>query len=278
MDRNRRSVLITGASSGIGRACATHLAQRGWRVWAAVRHRTDAEHLRAESDQVAPVLMDVTAPQSIQQAVGAIDGPLSGLVNSAGVSYASPVELFPIHDLRQMFEINVFGVVAVTQAVLPLLRAGGGRIVNIGSVAGFHTLPCFGPYSASKRALEAISEALRMELDIPVSIVVPSGVKTPIWEKSAAKTSALLTRAPAQMANLYRPLTDAVDRSCEKAARLAMPVSRVVAAVEHALNADSPKVRYIVGADTRIRHAFGLLPYRLRSWLISRMIGVNVRS
>src|SRR5579885_8680 len=157
------SIVITGASSGIGEACALHFHEKGYRVFAGVRKSSDGEALRQKtSDRLTPLIMDVTDPESVHAAARSIDRKeISGLINNAGIVVSGPIELVPLARLREQLEVNVIGQVAVTQAFMPLLRQGRGRIVFIGSIAGRSALPFTGPYSASKYALEAIAESLR---------------------------------------------------------------------------------------------------------------------
>jgi NAD(P)-dependent dehydrogenase (short-subunit alcohol dehydrogenase family) len=194
------AVVITGASTGIGAACALHLDRIGFRVFAGVRRRQDGERLRSvSSPDLIPLQLDVTdrnslrdAQQRVAEEIG--ESRLVGLINNAGIAVASPLEAVPIEDLRRQLEVNVVGQVAVTQVFLPLLRAGQGRIINMGSIAGRATMPLMGPYSASKYALEAITDALRLELQpwgIHVAIIEPGAIATPIWEKSRRDALAL---------------------------------------------------------------------------------------
>ncbi|MCL5429070.1 MAG: SDR family NAD(P)-dependent oxidoreductase [Chloroflexi bacterium] len=163
------SVLVTGASTGIGEACALYLAEREWRVFAGVRKVADATRLAVTSENIKPIRLDVTKPKEIAKAVAAIrelvgeDG-LQGLVNNAGIAIAGPLEFLPIRDLRRQFDVNLFGLVKLTQASLSLLRRGCGRVVNISSIGGRATSPFLVPYSASKFALEAFTDGLRREL------------------------------------------------------------------------------------------------------------------
>src|SRR5262245_5535409 len=182
-------IVITGASSGIGRAM--RLDQLGFHVFAGVRNPADGDALKSKSsERLSPVLLDVTSEDSIARAARSIgDAPIAGLVNNAGIAVGGPLEMVPIPLWRKQFEVNVIGQVAVTQAFLPLLRVGRGRIVNIGSIAGRSALPFTSPYCSSKFALEGLSDSLRMELrqwGISVSIVEPGSIRTPIWEKSLA--------------------------------------------------------------------------------------------
>jgi NAD(P)-dependent dehydrogenase (short-subunit alcohol dehydrogenase family) len=181
-------VLITGASSGIGAACAKRLAAAGWRVFAGVRRAG------AAPVETTEVLLDVTDGGAIARAVEEVGGRLDGLVNNAGIAVAAPLEYLPLEELRRQLEVNLVGQLAVTQAFLPALRAGGGRIVLIGSIAGTSALPFLGPYAISKFALEALADSLRVELaaeGIRVSIVRPGTIATPIWSKPQPVADAL---------------------------------------------------------------------------------------
>ena len=188
MTATTRCVLVTGASSGIGEATALRLARAGWRVLAGVRASADAERLRAAAgERLEPVTIDVTEPATIAAAAeGLGDEPLHGLVNNAGTALAMPLEFLPLDQFRRQLEVNLVGQVAVTQAVLPNLRSARGRIVNVGSIAGRSSLPFLGAYAASKHGLEAVTDALRVELrpfGITVTIVEPGTIATPIWRK-----------------------------------------------------------------------------------------------
>jgi len=165
----------------------------------------------------------------------------------------------------------VIGLVAVTQALLPALRRGRGRIVNIGSIAGRSPLPGSGPYDASKFAVEAITDVLRMELQalgVKVSVIEPGAVATPIWEKSAKDAEELVRQAEPERYALYARLMTKLREEAAESARKAISVDRVVQAVEHAMTAARPKARYPVGPDTRLWLLLGILPDRWRDWLI----------
>ncbi len=270
---NDRAVLITGASTGIGAACAVHLDRIGFTVLAGVRRDHDGEALkRLASDRLMPVLLDVTEESSIQQAKAQVSEQVAqqglyGLVNNAGIVVGSPLEAVPIADLRRQLEINVIGQVAVTQAFLPLIRNARGRIVNMGSIAGRGAIPLLGPYAASKFALEAITDVLRLELQqwgIHVSIIEPGAVATPIWEKSRTESVSREDAATPEMRRLYGTLIASVRKVVEQAAARAIPCDAVSQAVEHALTAVHPKTRYLVGKDAALRALLiKLLPDRL---------------
>jgi NAD(P)-dependent dehydrogenase (short-subunit alcohol dehydrogenase family) len=280
---DQRAVLVTGASTGIGRACALGFDKAGWQVFAGVRRVEDGESLRAEaSTSLTPLLIDVTDAASIERAAAAIGdaapGGLAGLVNNAGVSTGGPLEFLPMNMVREAMEVNYFGQIAVTQAMLPLIRRGPGRIVNIGSIGGRNASGFLGPYAASKHAVEAFTDALRQELrpwGIWVSVIEPGAVATPIWEKGARTRDQLLAALPPAALELYRPVFDAMPRVLERQAKSGVPPDRVFARVQHALTSRRPKPRYVVGTEARIQLALRtLLPARALDALVARFLGV----
>ena len=275
-----KSVVITGASTGIGRACALHLDTLGLRVFAGVRKQADAEALRAKaSPRLVAIALDVADALSISTAASAVAGAvgeagLDGLVNNAGVVVTGPVEFLPLPELRRQLEINVIGQVAVTQAFLPLIRVARGRIVNMGSIAGRLATPFSGAYGASKFALEALTDALRLELapwGISVSIIEPGAVATPIWEKGRKSGEAMLAAAPPEALVLYGESIEAFKKTSEHAARHAADPMDVARAVEHALTTAKPKTRYVIGGRARIGAAMALLmPDRMRDTMVAK--------
>ena len=263
-------IVVTGASTGIGRACVVRFAQLGHTVFAGVRKSADVEALQAKN--VVPMLLDVTSPQSIAAALTAVGPePLAGLINNAGIAVIGPLELVPVDAWRNQFEVNVLGLVAVTQAFLPLLRQGKGRIVNVGSIAGRSALPASGPYDASKFAVEAISDALRMELHasgIFVSLIEPGAVATPLWRKTLENLESIKDGCAAEAYEPYARLMANVQKETVTAAKKAVPVESVVKAVEHAMTARRPKTRYVIGPDAWLFVILNLLPDRWRDSLI----------
>ena len=206
-----KSVVITGASTGIGRGCALRMDALGWSVFAGVRKEVDATSLRAEaSDRLRPLFLDVSNPRSIleaQQAVSQALGAegLSGLVNNAGIPYGGAIEHLEMQEVRRTFDVNFFGLIEVTQAFMPLLRRAHGRIVNMSSVSGWIASPFLSPYSTSKFALEALSDALRVELhpwNIHVAVIEPGAIDTPIWAKGGEIINRLIENAPSEMMTL----------------------------------------------------------------------------
>ena len=277
-----RFILITGASTGIGAACAIGCAERGMTVFAGVRDLMAGDALQAKGGKaIIPVQLDVTDAESITKAADLVarhvgKAGLSGLVNNAGIAIGSPLELIPLQQLRRQFEVNVVGQIAVTQAVLPLLRRAGGRIVNMGSIAGRGTIPMMGPYSASKHALEALTDALRLELypwGIEVSIIEPGAIATPIWDKSMQTSVDVESEMPADGRHLYEAAARSVRESVGQAAARAIPADAVVKVVLHALTAKRPNTRYLVGRDAKLRAVMlRWLPDRLQDWILKKAL------
>jgi NAD(P)-dependent dehydrogenase (short-subunit alcohol dehydrogenase family) len=284
MNQSGRSVVVTGASSGIGKACALHLEGLGFRVFAGVRKEADGERLRAESGgNVTPVSIDVTDQESIRAAAAQVSGTvgeqgLAGLVNNAGVAISGPLEFIPIEELRRQLEINLVGQVAVTQAFLALLRSGRGRVVNISSIGGRVALPFVGPYAASKFGIEAVSDSLRRELrpwGIEVSVIEPGSVATPIWEKGTAKASELSEKLPPEAHELYGGAIAAMQKAAAETAARGIPPEDVAKDVAHALTASKPKTRYLVGRDAKMRAWIAkVMPDRVFDRMIARAMGI----
>ena len=280
--RRRSAVLVTGASSGIGFATAVRLARRGTIVFAGIRRQVDGEALlRENSGRIKPMLLDVTDDASLQRARTRIESlrefRLDALVNNAGIAVAGPLELLPQSELRRQFDVNFFAPMALTQAFLPLLRESGGRIVNVSSVAGKMAAPYLGAYSASKFALEAASDALRLELrpfGVSVSVIEPGDVRTPIWRRSSAASLQLLDRMTPEERAQYEAMTRAMIVAAQRAERHALAPERVAAAIERALYARRPKARYLVGAGARLRLAVARLPEVVRDPLILAALGM----
>jgi NAD(P)-dependent dehydrogenase (short-subunit alcohol dehydrogenase family) len=272
--KTARCVVVTGTSSGIGEACASRLAHGGWRVLAGVRTSEDGERLRELG--VEPVELDVTDPASIAAAAVELgEGALDGLVNNAGIAVSMPIEFLPLEELRRQLEVNVIGQVAVTQAFLPHLRRARGRIVNVGSIAGRSALPFLGAYAASKHALEALTDALRIELrpfGIDVAIVEPGSIATPIWRKGGETFQRLLAEQPADVLTLYGERMAAFREAAAAAGRRGEPADEVAKVVEQALTAARPKTRYLVGRDARRRSRLERLPDRLRDRVYERVL------
>jgi NAD(P)-dependent dehydrogenase (short-subunit alcohol dehydrogenase family) len=281
----RGTVVVTGASSGIGGACAFKLASSGFRVFAGVRKEEDARALEdAATGSLTPLFLDVTDPDSVasaaetvEEAVGEVG--LIGLVNNAGIGEAWPIEYVPLDEFRRQFEVNVFGHLAVTQAFLPLIRAATGRIINVGSVGGRITMPFGGTLSAPRHALVAVNDALRMELypwGIHVALIEGGSISTRAVDKLEAGAERTIEELPtagrARYADAYRT---AVDRAVARTRAGSSP--KVVAdAVFRALTDHTPRTRYPVGADTRVLLTLSkVLPDRLLDRVRFRVFGLQ---
>jgi NAD(P)-dependent dehydrogenase (short-subunit alcohol dehydrogenase family) len=277
MTETHPNVVITGASTGIGEACARDLAERGYRVFAGVRKESDAERLSREiTRKLVPLFLDVTEPEQIAQAVKTVgDRGLAGLINNAGVVVGGPLEIVPIERLRMQLEINVIGQAAVTQAFLPHLRRAKGRVINIGSISGRIAMPMIGPYAISKFGLEAFSDALRRELHpwgIHVSLIEPGAIATPIWKKAIDRVDGVLEKMPDEARKLYGNSVEAARKAALKAAKEAIPVEEVVKVVHHALTAPKPKTRYLIGKEAKMSAFMDwLISDRAMDWMIRKM-------
>ncbi len=261
------------------------LERRGFRVFAGVRSAAAAESLRAEaSPRLIPLQLDVTDASSIATAVATIsetvgDAGIAGLVNNAGIAVPGPLELVPIDSLRRQMEVNVIGTMAVTQSFLPLLRRAHGRLVNISSVNGGLATPYLGAYSASKFALEAITDALRLELrtwNISVSAVEPGPIATPIWDKATNSADQLVRQISPDRLSLYEDDLAAIRATVSRTVPHAAPVETVVRAVVHALTSPRPKTRYYLGWSVRLPFkGMKMLPDRVRDWIVRKVSGLR---
>lgn len=254
-------VVVTGASTGIGRACALELDRKGWRVFAGVRRSADADTLRTlASDRLTPIELDVTNEEQVDAAFARIDDEvgargLRGLVNNAGVALGGPLEYLPTERWQHQFDVNVFGQVRVTRAALPLLRRSPGRIVFIGSNSGRVAAPLMGPYTASKFAIEGIADTLRLELHgsgISVVVVQPGAIKTDIWGKGREQVDAVIDLLPAEAMDHYGVTVEAIRGGIDSSERSGASPDAVAEVVRRALTARRPRTRYQVGLDARV--------------------------
>ena len=281
--RDRGFVVATGTSTGIGAATALHLARNGFHVFAGVRRVEDGEALQAqEPERLTPVIIDVTDEATISAATATVadavrDRGLAGLVNNAGIAKPAPIEFQPITDFRMQLEVNLFGPVAMIQAFLPLIRQGGGRIVNVGSIGGMLVLPLNGAYSASKFGIRAITDALRLELrqwSIHVSLIEVAPVKTAIFGKTYAELDGLETSLGETGHELYEEQIAAVRTATEKAAADADPPLVIAKAIAHALMSDKPKTKYLVGHGGKGVAVVAALPDRARDRALAHELGL----
>lgn len=269
MSRSPRTVVVTGASTGIGRATALRLAGAGHTVLAGVRRDADADGLRAEHRRIEPVLMDVTDADGVARlGERATAAGASALVNNAGVLVAGPLEAIDVDALRGQFEVNLFAQVAVTQAVLPALRASGrGRLVNVSSIGAIAAPPYVGAYTASKAALLNLTVVWRRELapwGIGVTAIVPGSIATEIWRKGDEDADAVLDALSPEHRRRYGTQLQALRTVSGRTARLAVPADRVAKAIASAIEATRPRPVVMVGPDAHLmRAATALLPARV---------------
>jgi NAD(P)-dependent dehydrogenase (short-subunit alcohol dehydrogenase family) len=276
------TALVTGASTGIGRATALRLARAGWTVLAGVRDDAVGAELEQEhtgAGSVQALALDVTDAGQIAAAaerVRELGGRLDGLVNNAGIGVGGPVELLDMDELRGQFEVNVLGQVAVTQALLPALRAARGRIVFLSSIGGRVVMPFLAPYAASKHAIEAFGDSLRVELrssGVQVALVEPGSVSTPIWAKGRA--DAQRVSVPPELGPYYGHVPAALEKTLNETERRGVPPEQVAATIERALTAPRMRARYLVGRDAAAMLALRrLLPDRAFDAFVRRAVGV----
>jgi NAD(P)-dependent dehydrogenase (short-subunit alcohol dehydrogenase family) len=291
------AALITGASTGVGRATALRLARGGWKVLAGVRDPAAGEMLQQELSEgsvggarggrLIPLTLDVTDAEQISAAARLVEGEavegsapaqggLDALVNNAGIAVGGPLELVPLPELRRQLEVNVVGQVAVMQAVLPALRRSRGRIVFVSSVGGRVATPFLAPYQASKHALEAFGDALRLELrtsQVRVALIEPGSVATPMWDKGRGDVDRLTI--PPELQGQYGHVRAAIGKVLEDTARRGVPPEQVAQTIEQALTARRMKARYVVGRDARaIVLLHGLLPDLVFDRVLRRALGV----
>ncbi len=268
----RKIVVVTGTSTGIGQATAELLAKRGYTVFASVRKEADGAQYDANPN-IHPLLMDVTDHAAVKagaETVAAFLKPgdsVVGLVNNAGIAVAGPISHVSLSAVRKQFEVNVIGLLATTQAFLPLLQAGNprGRVVNISSVAGKMTSPFLGIYSASKHAVEAISDALRREqmpFGIKVVVIEPGPIATPIWDKGTEVTANKFRDTE------YAPIIKRFMRYFVEQGRKGLPPQSVAALILTALETPNPKTRYLITPNR--------MQFLLSIWLPEKMVDNNI--
>jgi len=276
------TVLITGASRGIGRASAFRLAAGGWDVIGAVRKESDGESLiEGSGGGITPVLLDITDADQIAGLDTALPARLDAVVNNAGIVVGGPVEGVPVAEFRRQLEVNLIGQVAVTQAVLPRIRESRGRIVFVSSLSGWISSPMVGAYSASKFGLEAIADALRLELRpwrIPVVLVEPAQTDTDMWRLAGDQLEDTVAQLSPEIRRLYAKHIEGQRKSIPKGQKMATPTDGAAATIERALTAGRPRARYIVGTGPRIMGtAARFVPTRIMDAVLSSTGGVPRR-
>jgi NAD(P)-dependent dehydrogenase (short-subunit alcohol dehydrogenase family) len=249
-------VVVTGASTGIGAATARVLARRGFHVLAGVRRDRDADAIRGPG--VEPLILDITNPDHIPTLatrVGEDPRAVRALVNNAGIQANVPIEAFAIDEWRRLFEVNLFGHVAVTQALLPALIRSSGRVVNISSVGGKLAMPGYGPYAATKFALEAVSDSLRRELaEVGVAVVViePGAVRTEMLGRAIATADELVSAMTPEQSRRYDGLVQAVNTQAASSIKSGLPAEAAATVIAKAVTARRPRTRYTVGRDAAL--------------------------
>jgi NAD(P)-dependent dehydrogenase (short-subunit alcohol dehydrogenase family) len=265
-----RLALVTGASTGIGRACALHLAGLGFHVLAGVRDPADAP------DGLEPLRLDVTSESDVAAAAERVGGELHALVNNAGIALTGPVEVVPLDDWRRIVDVNLLGPVAVTRALLPAVIRARGRVVNMSSIGGRVANPLLGPYSATKFALEAVSDSLRREVaahGVKVVSIEPGGIATPIWDKGLDDGRRITRDMPEEAARRYAKLIPAVIQVAERLGREGLPPEAVAEVVGKAVTSRRPRARYVVGRDAKVQAiAARLLPDAVLDFVIARAL------
>lgn len=265
--------LVTGASTGIGYAIVQYLLTHKYIVYAGARKEKDLAQLKSLG--AIPLLLDVTDESQMAQALKDFSSQQKGLdvlVNNAGIAIVGPAELVPIEKYREQFDVNVFGLISVTQKFLPYLRQNKGHIINISSIAGRFANAMMSPYSASKFAVEGFSDSLRRELkfhEVKVTLIEPGPVATPIWEKSHSLNEGTLVNADSALTKIYEKPIEKFRQETKQAEQMAVDVQEVIQALDHALTSGRPRTRYLVGRPAKIA---GFLSWLLPDKLVDRLI------
>ena len=276
-----KNVLVTGASSGIGRATVRRLDAAGWKVFAGVRKEEDAAALRAESsERLEPVMLDILDADAIAAAaerIGAEPGGLDGLVDNAGGAVPGPLEALPIEDFRRQVELNLTAQLAVTQAMLPAIRTARGRIVMVSSMGGRVALPFTGAYHAAKFGLEGLGDSLRQELapwGIKVVLIEPGSIDTPIWSRGEEDADKILSGASPRLHELYGAAIEKYRQVVKDTAERGIPPEKVAAKIEDALTAGRPSTRYLIGIDAQVMARLKpFVPTPIFDWVIAQAMG-----
>jgi NAD(P)-dependent dehydrogenase (short-subunit alcohol dehydrogenase family) len=276
---NPKAILVTGASRGIGRAIALNLDKKGFLVLAGVRENKDAIALQeSASERLIPLILDITSDESLQAAFLKVQEivqhqGLYGLVNNAGILISAPIEMLNLEMLRQQLEVNVIAQVAVTQTFLPLLHMAKGRIINMSSISGILAVPFLGAYCASKFALEAISDSMRMELKpfgIHVASIEPSFVKTKIWQAALERKNLIRPNVQPDIINYYTQSMEKMGNTALQATSSASSPEKIARVVTKAFITNSPKSHYCVDRETTLAKISTFLPTPFKQWLLYR--------
>jgi NAD(P)-dependent dehydrogenase (short-subunit alcohol dehydrogenase family) len=247
-------IVVTGASTGMGAATARELARRGFHVLAGVRRERDADAIRATG--IEPVIIDITEPEQVAALAERVGGePLHALINNAGIQVNAPVEAMPMAQWRRVFEVNLFGHIAVTQALLPSLLRSQGRIINISSIGGKLAMPTYGAYAGAKFALEAVSDSLRREvtpLGVHVVVIEPGGVRTEMAARGVATANQLAAGMTPEQNERYGGLVHAINKLMTTGTESGLTADAAARVIARAVTARRPRTRYPVGRDAAL--------------------------
>lgn len=276
---NKKAILITGASSGIGKACAFHLEKLGFIIYAGVRKEKDFNFYKSyKPSKILPIFLDVRKSEDILNAFNNIASSgleLYALVNNAGISIGGPIELLPMHQVEELISINIIGVLRVTKVFIPLLRKSRGRIINIGSIAGRISVPGLCAYSSSKSALIGFSNSMRLELQrfgIAVSLIEPGIINTPIWEKGLNLANKSINQISKELIEIYKPIIYFLQRIATTPFKA--DVKKVAVIVAKAITSKRPRRRYLVGIDAKLLTFIDLLPRSVSDWSTIKLLDI----
>jgi NAD(P)-dependent dehydrogenase (short-subunit alcohol dehydrogenase family) len=288
--RTANWILITGTSTGIGRAATFTLAENGFRVLAAVRKQADIDSLLAEAatrrmaGSVEPIILDVTDAGQIAAAVDVVSariaagGRLHAIIHNAGTQWAGPIETMPPTEWRSQFEVLVFGPVALTQQLLPLLRAARGRVINVTSIGGIAPGPMMAAYQAAKAAFEAVSDSMRMEFapfGVHVTAIAPGGISTPMLDRSSDEFNRIADALPKSLQPVYADALRAFAKTVASAQRSSTSPEKASLTILRAVTAPRPRTRYLIGADAKLLAFLKRnLPDRWMDALTFRLVGL----
>ncbi len=262
-------VIITGASSGIGEATARELARLGFYVLAGVRRDQDADAIRGQS--IEPLVLDITNPGHVNALAARVREDPEGravraLINNAGVGVNAPFEVFPIDEWRRLFEVNFFGHIMMTQALLPALIRSKGRVINISSVGGKIAMATYGPYAGTKFALEAVSDSLRREiagLGVKVIVVEPAAVQTQIGAQAIATAHRIAATMTPEQDQRYGALVHAVTGQAASAMESGVSADVAAQVLAKAVTARKPRTRYTIGREGALLPLLTMMPDRM---------------
>jgi NAD(P)-dependent dehydrogenase (short-subunit alcohol dehydrogenase family) len=286
-------ILVTGTSTGIGRAATFTLAENGYRVLAAVRKQDDIESLLAEAGTrgltgfVEPIILDVTDAGQIAAAVDIVSariaagGRLHAIVHNAGAQVAGPIETMKLAEWRSQFDVLFFGPIALTQQLLPQLRASRGRVINVTSIGGIMPGPMIAAYQAAKAALEAVSDSMRMEFSpfgVHVSAIAPGGISTPMLDRSSNEFNRLADALPKNLQPIYADALRAFAKTVAAAQRTSTSPAKASLTILRAVTAPRPRTRYLIGTDAKLAAFLKRnLPDRWMDALTFRLVGLPRR-